>query len=130
MKQRKSRIFDHVVINVKDINQSKKFYRAVVETLGHTITGEAKDQFFIDELNIRENPEVSSGCVHIAFYAESPGSVKLFHETALRCGGKCIGAPDERSFSGVYASNIIDPDGNHIEAIYKSRNQRSFPISY
>ncbi len=129
MHQKKSRFFDHVVLHVKDINESKKFYRAIFETLGHTITGEAEDQFFIYELNIREDERPTSG-MHIAFHAENPGLVKLFHEAALRCGGKCIGAPSERAHRGVYTADIIDPDGHHIEAIYKNKAQRTSSISY
>ncbi len=129
MQQRKSRIFDHVVLHVKDINESKKFYRAIMETLGHSISAEGLGQFFIEELTIRENPEPSRS-IHIAFQAQNPGSVKLFHETALRSGGKCITVPAERSREGIYNANVMDPDGNLIEAIYKSHHGRRSSISY
>ncbi len=128
MYQRKRRLFDHVVLHVKDIDQSKKFYRAVVETLGHTITNEAQDVFFIGELEVRENP-VTTKSVHLAFTAENPWSVKLFHETALKAGGTDMGSPAESHDMGIYAANVMDPDGNYIEAIFKG-NQKNISISY
>lgn len=127
MYQRKRRLFDHVVLHVRDLHESKKFYRAVVETLGHTITREEADHFFIGELEIRQNPETSRS-VHLAFQAENPGSVKLFHETALRNGGTCVGVPVSAE-PGVYAANVLDPDGNCIEAIFK-KFQKPVSISY
>lgn len=127
MHQRKRRLFDHVVLHVKDLDQSKKFYRAIVETLGHTITREESDHFFINELEIRQNPETSRS-IHLAFNAENPGSVKLFHETAIRFGGKCAGRPVCLR-PGTYAANVLDPDGNCVEAIFKE-SQKSVSISY
>lgn len=128
MYQRKRRLFDHVVLHVKDIDQSKKFYRAIVETLGHTITKEAQNVFFIGELEVRENPETTRS-VHLAFTAENPWSVKLFHETALKAGGINMGSPTESRDAGIYTANVMDPDGNYIEAIFKG-NQRNISISY
>ncbi len=128
MQQRKKKLFDHVVLHVKDINLSRKFYQAIVETLGHTITGEAKEFFYINELEVRQNAETTRSA-HIAFHAENPGSVKLFHESALRAGGICNGSPRVTSDLGVYTANVVDPDGNYIEAIFKGR-QNSVSISY
>lgn len=128
MNQRRKQLFDHVVLHVKDLDQSKRFYRAIVETLGHTITGEAEKHFYINELEIRQNPETTKS-VHIAFYAENPGAVKLFHESALRAGGKCMESPRELLEHGIYTANVIDPDGNHVEAIFKG-HQKNRSISY
>ncbi len=128
MHQRKKRLFDHVVLHVKDLDQSRKFYRAIAETLGHTITDEGKEHFFIDELEIRQNPETTKS-VQLAFNAENPGSVNLFHETALRFGGKCMGSPKSCTEPGIYTAHVQDPDGNYVQAIFKG-NQRSLSISY
>ncbi len=127
MHQRKRRLFDHVVLHVKDIDQSKKFYSAIIETLGHSITKEAQDVFYIGELEIRQNPETTKS-VHLAFLAEHPWSVKLFHETALKAGGKDLGSPVESPEMGIYTANVMDPDGNYIEAIFKA-NQKHISIS-
>ncbi len=128
MHQIRKKLFDHVVLYVKDLDQSKRFYRAIVETLGHTITGEANEHFYINELEIRQNPETTKS-IHFAFHAENPGSVKLFHESALKAGGKCIESPQECFRKGIYKANVMDPDGNNVEAIYKGR-QNNLSISY
>lgn len=127
MNQRRRRLFDHVVVHVRDIDESKKFYRAVVETLGHVITNEAQGAFFIDELEVRENPEITRSV--LAFNAENPGSVRLFHETALRFGGKSVADPRECSAPGTYSAHVLDPDGNTVQAVFKG-NQKSISISY
>jgi len=128
MHQRKKRLFDHVVLHVKDLDLSKKFYRAIAETLGHTITKEDSGRFFIDELEVRQNPETTKS-VQLAFQAENPGSVNLFHETALRFGGKCLGTPKQCAEPGMYSAHVQDPDGNYVKAIFKG-TQRSRSISY
>jgi predicted lactoylglutathione lyase len=128
MNQKKRPLFDHVVLHVKDIDQSKRFYRAIVETLGHTITSEAPDVFYIDELEVRQDLHVTRSA-HLAFIAENPWSVKLFHDTALKAGGISIGNPREANAPGVYTAHVMDPDGNYIEAIFK-RNQKNISISY
>lgn len=117
----KRRLFDHVTLRVSNLERSKQFYQAVIETLGHTISDEASDRFCIDELFVTQNT-VPSQSMHLSFQAENPATVKLFYETALQSGGKCQGAPKERALnSGYYAACVMDPDGNSIEAIYKSR---------
>lgn len=127
MHHRKKRLFDHVVLHVKDLDQSRKFYRAIAETLGHTITKEGQEHFFIDELEVRQSPETSKS-IQLAFQAENPGSVNLFHETALRFGGKCMGNPKGIG-QGTYMAHVKDPDGNCVQAIFKDHN-KSISISY
>lgn len=124
MQQTKRPLFDHVVLHVKDIDQSKKFYRAIVETLGHTITSEAQDVFFIGELEVRQDMHVTRSA-HLAFQAENPWSVKLFHDMALKAGGVSVGNPREANSAGVYTAHVMDPDGNYIEAIFKRRSSPS-----
>ncbi len=126
---RKSRLFDHVVLHVKDINASKKFYRAIVETLGHSISSESHDTFSIDQLEIRQAPEVSKA-VQLAFNASNVGAVRMFHETALKCGGGCLFRPENNTTPGIYKAQVTDPDGNTIQVIYKGINHNNISISY
>ena len=125
MHQRKRRLFDHVVLHVKDIDQSKKFYQSIVETLGHTITKESHEGFFIEELEVRQD-SMTTKSLHLAFSAENPWSVKLFHDMALLSGGTSVEPPTE--LEGMYMTNVMDPDGNYIEAIYKG-NHKNISIS-
>jgi predicted lactoylglutathione lyase len=112
---------------VKDINKSKKFYQAITETLGHTITNESRECFFIDELEVRQNPETTKA-LHLAFHAENPWSVKMFHDMAIISGGTSVDMPLE--LGGIYMANVKDPDGNYVEAIFKGNHKRDRTISY
>lgn len=129
MQQRKRPLFDHVVLHVKDIHQSKKFYQAVVEILGHSITNVTRECFFINELEVRQDKETTKS-LHLAFTAENPWSVKMFHDMALLSGGTSVGKPVE--LGGIYTANVKDPDGNFIEAIFKCKTNahRERAISY
>lgn len=127
MNIREKRLFDHVVVFVTDLDSSKRFYQAIVETLGHTISSESSEGFFINELEIRQNTEPSRS-IELAFQAENPGSVKLFYETALRLGGKCLGGPGIRD-AVSFSAQVADPDGNQLQAVFK-KGQKAISISY
>ena len=44
------RLIDHVQIVVADLAASKRFYRAVLQSLGRDLTGDGDGYFFVDEL--------------------------------------------------------------------------------
>ena len=119
MQSSRIELFDHVNVKVKDITRSKDFYRSIIECLGHHITREDCLSFGIHELTISEAVEVSER-IHLAFKADSPAIVKLFHKIAIEKGASCNGAPKERKGTGYYSAYVLDPDGNNIEAVYRS----------
>ena len=44
--------------------------------------------------------------------------VEAFHKAGLEAGGTDNGAPGERPYHpGYYATFLLDPDGNNIEAV-------------
>ena len=125
MKYYRGRLFDHVNLKVKNINRSREFYLPVIEALGLHMSFDNGDSFCIDELFITESPEPTHA-VHLAFQAENPALVKLFHETALKHGGRCNGEPGARTYhSGYYSAYVLDPDGNNIEAVFHGPTMRS-----
>jgi catechol 2,3-dioxygenase-like lactoylglutathione lyase family enzyme len=119
MKLHRGRLIDHVHLRAKDLDATKRFYRAVLEALdlGDAIE-EADDHFSADELWIdRADGPVSH--VHLAFRAAGHAQVEAFHRAALAAGGRDNGAPGERAYHpGYYAAFAFDPDGNNIEAVY------------
>ena len=58
--------------------------------------------------------------LHVAFAAESAAQVDAFHAVALAAGGANNGPPGYRN-PKVYSAFIIDPDGNNVEAIWRTR---------
>ena len=126
MKLHRGRLFDHVHLRVKDLDASKRFYRAVLSALGlGDALVEGDGHFYVDELWV----DVADGDVsrvHLAFQAPDRETVQAFHRAALAGGGRDHGAPGERSYHpGYYAAFAIDPDGNNIEAVFHGPAQRS-----
>jgi len=120
------RLIDHVHLRVSDLEASKHFYRAVLESLGLAATlVEAPSYFYADELFV----DKASGAVshvHLAFQAFDRATVNRFYFAALAAGGQDNGAPGERDYhAGYYAAFVFDPDGNNIEAVYHGPAHRS-----
>ena len=121
-------VIDHVTVGVRDLEQSRQFYRAALAPLGFEPFGpwrggvreitfgvEGGDDFAIS----LEYP-VGAG-VHLAFAAERREQVDAFYQAALAAGGRDNGAPGERpEYSpGYYGAFVFDPDGNNVEAVHR-----------
>jgi len=111
---------------VSDLEASKRFYRAVLESLDLSAAlVEGADYFYADELFV----DKASGAVsqvHLAFQAADRATVHKFHAAALAAGGRDNGRPGERRYHpGYYAAFVLDPDGNNIEAVYHGPAARS-----
>jgi catechol 2,3-dioxygenase-like lactoylglutathione lyase family enzyme len=119
-------VIDHLTIGVRDLERSRRFYRAALEPLGFEERGpwsderreiafgaEGADDFAI-------SPEYpAGGQVHVAFAADSRSAVDAFHAAALRAGATDNGAPGERPeyAPGYYGAFVLDPDGHNVEAV-------------
>jgi len=118
------RLIDHVHLVVRDLETSKRFYRAVLGALGRELSGEGDEYFFADELFVSEGERKT--VVHLAFQADGREMVQRFHKVALEAGATENGAPGERSYHpGYYAAFVLDPDGNNIEAVFHGPATRS-----
>jgi catechol 2,3-dioxygenase-like lactoylglutathione lyase family enzyme len=120
-------VIDHLTIGVRDIERSRRFYRAALEPLGFEERGpwsderreiafgaEGADDFAI-------SPEYAAGGqLHIAFSADSREAVQAFHAAAIAAGGEDNGEPGERPeyASGYYGAFVLDPDGHNVEAVF------------
>jgi catechol 2,3-dioxygenase-like lactoylglutathione lyase family enzyme len=128
------RLIDHIGLGVRDIEASRRFYKAVFEALGVPLGGDAPDHFWADELFVTtaDGAEAAgklTGRQHIAFQAKTREMVARFYEEGLRAGGFDNGAPGERSYHpGYYAAFLLDPDGNNIEAVYRGETTRSAAV--
>jgi catechol 2,3-dioxygenase-like lactoylglutathione lyase family enzyme len=127
----RGRLIDHLHLVVRDIDASKRFYRAVLGVLGIPIGGEAADYIWADELYVSsiESKAASgepTGRVHFAFQAKDRTTVERFHAEAIRAGGKDNGAPGERRYHpGYYAAFVLDPDGNNVEVVFHGPAKQS-----
>jgi catechol 2,3-dioxygenase-like lactoylglutathione lyase family enzyme len=76
-----------------------------------------------DKFALMEAGPTASSCrgSHLAFAAPSRAAVDAFHRAAVQHGAADNGGPALRPHYGpeYYAAFVIDPDGNHIEAVHK-----------
>lgn len=127
----RGRLIDHLQLVVRDLEASRRFYKAVFEVLEVPIGGETKEHFWVDELFVSgpDSPEaegVLTGRTHLAFQAKDQTTVQRAHAAMLAAGGKDHGAPGERPYHpGYYAAFAIAPDGNNIEVVYHGPAKRS-----
>lgn len=125
MRFHQGRLLDHVHLRVGDLEASKAFYRAVLESLGSGLTMEDEGYFSADELFVSGDGEPTSG-LHLAFQAADRDAVHRFHEAGLAAGGRDNGAPGERPYHpGYYSAYALDPDGNNVEAVHHGPVRRS-----
>jgi catechol 2,3-dioxygenase-like lactoylglutathione lyase family enzyme len=128
-------MFNHIVIGSNDLERSKRFYDAVLRTLG---AGEpARDKapsghsrlFYRHDggvLCISEpiNDEAATAANGgtIGFKCSSPEQVHEFHDTAVAQGGVSIEEPPglrEGRFGALYLAYVRDPDGHKLCAIHR-----------
>ena len=129
----RGRAIDHIQLVVADLAASRRFYEALFAVLEIPIGGSADEHFWFDELFVSsaDSPEADgklTGRHHIAFQAKDRATVDAFHAAGLAAGGRDNGAPGERQYHpGYYASFLLDPDGNNIEAVFHGEATRSAP---
>jgi catechol 2,3-dioxygenase-like lactoylglutathione lyase family enzyme len=128
MEHHLGRLVDHVHLRARNLEATKRFYKAVLATLGVPVESETADHISFDELWIDAlNDEKGSAThVHLAFQAADRGAVDRFHAAGLAAGGGDNGKPGERDYHpGYYAAFLIDPDGNNVEAVHHGPAKRS-----
>ncbi|HEY6633276.1 MAG TPA: VOC family protein [Rhizobiaceae bacterium] len=129
----RGRLIDHIQLVVRDIEASRRFYKAVFDALGIPVGGDEKDYFWVDELFVSTaDSEAAAGKLtgrhHLAFQARDRAMVDAFHAAGLAAGGVDNGKPGERPYHpGYYAAFLLDPDGNNIEAVFHGEAKRSAP---
>lgn len=115
-------MIDHLHLRVRNYAESRRFYDAVLGTLGYRMLvdlgkrggyGDQKPYFWIDE---SADPNTRT---HFAFEAESRAAVDAFHAKALELGAKSNGGPGIRPqyHPNYYGAFVFDPDGNNVEAV-------------
>jgi catechol 2,3-dioxygenase-like lactoylglutathione lyase family enzyme len=119
-------VVDHVVLVVRDLEASRRFYRAALAPLGiEELKVDPDGVSFgaagMDDFAIVAGRPSTTGA-HVAFDAPSREAVGAFHAAALEHGGRQRGAPGVwvQYSERYYAAFVWDPDGNNIEAVFHS----------
>ena len=128
-------MLNHVMVGSNDIERSKRFYDAVLGTLGagepfrnvapsgHTrlFYMHGGHTFCISE-PINNEPATAANGGTFGFKCASPEQVKAFHDAGVANGGVSIeDPPGERksAMGSMHLAYIRDPDGNKLCAIYR-----------
>jgi catechol 2,3-dioxygenase-like lactoylglutathione lyase family enzyme len=118
---------DHLWIRVRDLDASRRFYDAVVPTVGLRVKDGDTGRFHVVGRGrsfalVRDDPVTENA--HVAFPARDRATVQSFHRAALEAGFRDNGAPGERRYHpGYYGAFVLDPDGNNIEAVFHDRKE-------
>lgn len=120
-------MYDHVGLKVKNVGTSVRFYRAALAPLGHEVASQDEASAGLGPkgapaLWLSASPAAAASAqssAHVAFVAASQEAVDRFHAAGLAAGGRDNGAPGLRKdyAPNYYASFLIDPDGNNVEAV-------------
>ena len=123
-------MLDHVSIPVSDIDNSARYYDAVLATVGFERRKERPGAigygpasrrapvFWILAKSDLDSANAGTG-LHISFQAQDRSSVDAFYAAALSEGGQDAGKPAERPqyTQPFYGAFVLDLDGFKIEAV-------------
>jgi len=123
-------MFSHVMIGVNDLEVSKKFYDALLGTLGIGPGFANKSRYFYRGPNgtfaittpINGEPATHGNGSTIGFTVASPEQGDLFHAAGLANGGTTCEDPPgfrEGPTGPLYLAYLRDPDGNKICALHR-----------
>lgn len=128
-------MFSHLMVGSNDIERSKRFYDAVLGTLGagepmrHTADSGHARLFYRHEGGafgvsepINDEAATAANGGTIGFRCASPEQVRAFHDAAVAHGGVSIeGAPGPRetSMGTMHLAYVRDPDGHKLCAIHR-----------
>lgn len=122
-------MFSHVMLGANDIQESKKFYDAIMEVLGYkpgVIDEKGRCFYFSDtgvfalSVPIDGNPACKGNGSTIGFAAKSTEDIDAWHKAGLASGGvDCEDPPGIREGNGrkLYLAYLLDPAGNKICAM-------------
>ena len=130
-------MFNHIMVGSNDIERSKRFYDAVLGTLGagqplrnQTGSGHTRlfyrhegNTFCVSEPINGEAASFANGGT-IGFKCTSPEQVRAFHDTAVANGGTSIEEPPgprSGSLGTMHLAYVRDPDGNKLCAIHRPK---------
>jgi catechol 2,3-dioxygenase-like lactoylglutathione lyase family enzyme len=128
----------HISFGVTDIQRSAAFYDAILLPLGYVRVwedlrpGEANQAVGYgvagggDQLTLKHRPgeqRTPGPGFHLALAAPSREAVNRLFQAAITHSGSDNGPPGVRDHYGpeYYAAFVVDPDGHHIEAVFKGQ---------
>lgn len=124
-------MFSHVMLGANDIEQSKKFYDAIMDVLGHSagVIDEKGRVFYYEKTGIfslskpiNGEPACGANGGTLGFAVDNPETIDKWHEVGLASGGRAIEDPPGLREGGgmkLYLAYLLDPAGNKICALHR-----------
>ena len=123
-------MFSHVVLGAQDLEASKKFYDAVLGTLGIAPGVANRNRFFYRSATgtfaistpINGEPATFGNGSTLGFLAQTPEQADAFHAAGLAHGGSTCEDPPgyrEGATGRIYLAYLRDPSGNKICALHR-----------
>lgn len=123
-------MFSHVMIGTNDLDKARKFYDAVLGTLGikpaivdgHRIFYISPQGMFSVSKPIDGKPATHANGGTVGFAASSPAQADAWHAAGVVNGGTtCEDPPGVRAggFGKLYLAYLRDPDGNKICVLHR-----------
>ncbi|MCC2673848.1 MAG: lactoylglutathione lyase-like lyase [Ramlibacter sp.] len=130
-------MFNHIMVGSNDLEKSRRFYDAVLGTLGVSAPAVNKaasghrrlfyrhdgGTFCVSE-PINDEPATFANGGTIGFKCASPEQVQQFHDTALAHGGTSIEqrpGPRGASPDALHMAYVRDPDGHKLCAVHRPK---------
>lgn len=120
-----ARGIDHVTITTRDCRAAKSFYEPTLRPLGFAIVFDwpARGRAYLglpsQQSSLWIVQRSHPGRVSVSLAAEDREAVDAFYAAALAAGGQAVSTPGHRPeyTARTYAAEVLDPDGNTLEAI-------------
>ena len=124
-------MFSHILVGTNDVERSKKFYDAVLGTLGvpeghiddnRRVFYRTSSGVFCASLPINGEPASVPNGGTIGFACKTPELADAWHAAGLANGGTAIENPPgvrQGPMGGLYLAYLRDPDGNKICALHR-----------
>ena len=121
-------MFSHITLGTNDLHRARRFYAAVMPTLGLSEPFRLPGGLVYGEMTgtkLFVGQPFDGGAAghgngqHAAFLAPTRAAVDAFHAAALANGGTDAGAPGPRPHyhAHYYGAYVRDPDGNKLQAV-------------
>ena len=120
---------DHLWIGVRDLDAADAFYRTIAPHTGLRATSGTHGRGFLGAwatFSLIDDGRPPTEHLHLAFPAPDRDTVDAFHAAALAAGYGDHGPPARHSQDGLgdYAASVLDPDGTHVESVFRDTATR------
>lgn len=124
-------MFSHVMLGANDIDESKKFYDAIMAVLGYKegVIDEKGRVFYYEKTGIFSitkpiNGEAATGGngSTLGFAVDNPETIDKWHAVGLANGGRAVEDPPgvrQGTSMSLYLAYLLDPAGNKICALHR-----------